>query len=62
MTDDVELQYANNPTIKGGEVRQMLKAVFSELDKMDHHILYFDYVPPRIYQSATIWYLVKGDN
>jgi hypothetical protein len=62
MTDDVEMQYANNPMIKGNEVRQMLKAIISELDKMDHHILYFDYVPPRIYQSATIRYLVKGDN
>jgi hypothetical protein len=29
---------------------------------MDHHIHYFDYVAPRIYQSATIRYLVKGDN
>jgi uncharacterized protein YpbB len=34
MTDDVEMQYANNPIIKGNEVRQMLKAVLSELDKM----------------------------
>jgi hypothetical protein len=62
MTDDVEMQYANNPVIKGDEVRQMFKAVLSELDKMEHHVLYFDYVAPRIYQSATIRYLVKGDN
>jgi hypothetical protein len=29
---------------------------------MDHHILYFDYFAPHIYQSATIRYLVEGDN
>ncbi|KAJ5674554.1 uncharacterized protein N7477_004488 [Penicillium maclennaniae] len=44
MTEDVEMQYANNAVIKGSEIR------------------YFDYVAPRIYQAATIRYLVKGDN
>lgn len=62
MTDDVEMQYANNPVIKGDEVRQMFKTVFNELDMMTHEIRYSDYVAPRIYQSATIRYLVKGDN
>ncbi|KAJ5213212.1 hypothetical protein N7449_000381 [Penicillium cf. viridicatum] len=61
MTDDVEMQYANNPVIKGSEVRQMFKTVLSQLDMMVHDIRYFDYVAPRIYQAATIRYLVKGD-
>lgn len=62
MTDDVELQYANNPILKAHEVRQMFKDIFTKLDKMEHHIRYFDYVAPRIYQSATIRYVVKGDD
>jgi hypothetical protein len=62
MTDDVELQYANSPVIKGDEVRQMFKTVLGELDVMTHEIRYFAYVAPRIYQAATIRYLVKGDN
>ncbi|KAJ5801474.1 uncharacterized protein N7518_003542 [Penicillium psychrosexuale] len=62
MTDDVEMQYANNPVIKGSEVRQMFKAVLGQLDMMTHEIRYFDYVAPRIYQAATIRYLVKGDS
>ena len=32
------------------------------MSKMEHQVRYFDYVKPRIYQSATIRYLVKGDN
>lgn len=62
MTDDVELQYANNPVVKGGEVRKMFKDTFAKLDMMTHEVRYFDYVAPRIYQVATIRYLVKGDN
>lgn len=62
MTDDVEMQYANNPVIKGSEVRQMFKTVLGQLDMMVHDIRYFDYVVPRIYQAATIRYLVKGDS
>ncbi|KAJ5491874.1 hypothetical protein LT330_009130 [Penicillium expansum] len=62
MTEDVEMQYANNPVIKGSDVRQMFKTVLGKLDMMIHDIRYFDYVAPRIYQAATIRYLVKGDN
>ncbi|KAJ5551970.1 hypothetical protein N7461_006668 [Penicillium sp. DV-2018c] len=62
MTDDVELQYANNAVMKGSEVRQMFRTVFAQLDMMTHEIRYFDYVPPRIYQAVTIRYLVKGDS
>lgn len=62
MTDDVEMQYANNAVIKGSEVRQMFKTVLGQLAMMTHEIRYFDYVPPRIYQAATIRYLVKGDS
>ncbi|KAJ5997219.1 hypothetical protein N7499_006474 [Penicillium canescens] len=62
MTDDVEMQYANSPVIKGNEVRQMFKTVLGQLGMMTHEIRYFDYVAPRIYQAATIRYLVKGDS
>ncbi|CAG8123767.1 unnamed protein product [Penicillium salamii] len=62
MTEDVEMQYANSPVIKGSEVRQMFKTVLGQLDIMTHEVRYFDYVAPRIYQAATIRYLVKGDN
>lgn len=62
MTDDVEMQYANTPVIKGDEVRQMFNNVLGQLDQMIHEIRYFDYVAPRIYQAATIRYLVKGDS
>lgn len=62
MTDDVELQYANSPVIKGDEVRQMFKTVLVQLDSMTHEIRYFDYVAPRVYQAATIRYLVRGDS
>lgn len=62
MTDDIEMQYANNPVIKGSEVRQMFTTVLGQLDQMAHEIRYFDYVAPRIYQAATIRYRVKGDS
>jgi len=61
MTDDTELQYANNPVMKGKEVRDMFTQVFQQLDLMEHEIVYFNYVPPRIYQAARIRYRVKGD-
>ncbi|KIW10995.1 hypothetical protein PV08_10294 [Exophiala spinifera] len=62
MTDDVELQYANNPVLKGEKVRDMFSRVFQQLDLMEHEIVYFDYVAPRIYQAARIRYRVKGDD
>lgn len=62
MTDDVEMQYANSPVIKGNDVREMFRTVLGQLDKMTHEICYFDYVAPRIYQAATIRYVVKGDD
>ncbi|SPJ78937.1 uncharacterized protein FTOL_07328 [Fusarium torulosum] len=54
FTDDVTLQFANNPVISGDELRPMFKNVFANLDTMTHDIEYFDYVPPRIYQAATV--------
>lgn len=61
MTDDIELQYANNPVLKGPEVKAMFTSVFQQLSLMEHKILYFDFVPPRIYQAAQIRYRVVGD-
>ncbi|KAM0290816.1 hypothetical protein ACHAO9_004739 [Fusarium lateritium] len=78
FTKDVTLQFANNPVISGDDLRPMFKNVFANLDMMTHDIEYFgeyikskryrdpltfvDYVPPRIFQAATVRYLVKGDN
>ncbi|KIX99031.1 uncharacterized protein Z520_05492 [Fonsecaea multimorphosa CBS 102226] len=61
MTDDIELQYANNPVLKGAEVRAMFASVFRQLSLMKHKVVYFDFVPPRIYQAARIRYRVVGD-
>lgn len=87
FTEDVSLQYANNPIIHGTDVRAMFKMVFAKLDLMTHEILYFgkalspcsmedgavpftfvpdvvclDLVESKIYQAATIRYVVKGDD
>ncbi|EXJ79469.1 hypothetical protein A1O3_08971, partial [Capronia epimyces CBS 606.96] len=62
MTDDIELQYANNPVVKGADVRTMFEQVFPQLDLMEHEIIYFDFVAPRIYQAARIRYRIKGDD
>lgn len=62
MTEDIELQYANNPVLKGAKVKAMFSQVFQQLDEMEHKIEYFDYVAPRIYQAARIRYRVKGDD
>jgi hypothetical protein len=62
MTEDVELQYANNPVLKGPDVQAMFEQVFPQLDMMEHDILYFDFVEPRIYQATRIRYRVKGDD
>lgn len=61
MTDDIELQYANNPVLKGADVKAMFTSVFKQLALMEHKIVYFDFVPPRIYQAAQIRYRVVGD-
>ncbi|KAJ9603733.1 hypothetical protein H2200_011919 [Cladophialophora chaetospira] len=62
MTSDIELQYANNPVLKGPAVKAMFAQVFQQLDLMEHKIEYFDFVAPRIYQAARIRYRVKGDD
>lgn len=62
MADDIELQYANNPVVKGPDVKAMFAQVFQQLDLMEHNIVYFDFVAPRIYQAARIRYRVKGDD
>ena len=61
FTDDIELQYANNPVLKGPAVKAMFSQVFQQLDLMEHRIEYFDFVAPKIYQAAQIRYRVKGD-
>ncbi|KAH7268355.1 hypothetical protein B0J15DRAFT_545223 [Fusarium solani] len=55
-TEDISLQYANLPVLSGVSVRQMFKETFAKLDMMTHDIV------PRVYQAATIRYLVKGDD
>ncbi|GAM91307.1 hypothetical protein ANO11243_093560 [Dothideomycetidae sp. 11243] len=62
-TPDVVFQYANNAPLSGREATTaMLHGVLSCLEKMTHEVLYFDYVPPRLYQAAMIEYVVKGDD
>lgn len=64
FTDDAVCQYANNPEASGKEnVLAFFNAAFNGLDLMTHDIVYFDFVAPnKLYQAATIRYLVKGDN
>ncbi|KAK5046683.1 hypothetical protein LTR84_007444 [Exophiala bonariae] len=62
FTEDVSLQYSNNPVIQGPSVRAMFKTVFAKLDVMTHEVLYFDVVGSKIYQAAKIRYVVKGDD
>jgi hypothetical protein len=61
MTSDITLQYANNPVLHGSEVLAMFQTVFPQLDLMEHKVEYFDFVPPKIYQAASIRYRVRGD-
>lgn len=60
MAPNTELQYANNPVVKGEEARSMFSQLFQELELCDHTLRYLDYVPPRIYQAVTVRYRVKG--
>ncbi|UPK92227.1 hypothetical protein LCI18_003162 [Fusarium solani-melongenae] len=59
-TEDISLQYANLPVLSGVSVRQMFKETFTKLDMMTHDVVYFGI--PRVYQAATIRYLIKGDD
>lgn len=62
-TEDFEVQYANLPLVKGRDAAiEWFQQPFNGLDLMIHHIEYFDYVSPKIYQKATIDYVVKGDD
>lgn len=64
MTDDITLQFGNNPLLTGIDaVRGMFEQIFPNLDLMEHYIEYFDFVPPdKVYQAARIRYRVKGDD
>lgn len=64
FAEEVELYYANNPPAKGKKTAEgFFDAAFKALDLMHHDIEYFDFVAPnRLYQVATIKYVVKGDD
>lgn len=64
FTGDIELYYANNPRVSGKEaVGGFFDTAFKALDSMHHEIVYFDLVAPnKLYQAATIKYVVKGDD
>lgn len=64
FTSDIELRYANNPPAKGRDAAlQFFDSAFKALEMMHHDIEYFDFIAPdRLYQAATIKYVVKGDN
>lgn len=61
---EIEVQYANNPVVKGRDTALgFFDSAFKALDYMHHDIEYFDFVAPdRLYQAATIKYVVKGDD
>ena len=60
MTPESELQYANNPVVKGEQARAMFGQIFENLVLCEHTLLSVDYVPPRIYQAVRVRYRVKG--
>jgi len=64
FASDVEIQYANNPVVTGKDNAQaFFDMAFKALDMMTHEIVYFDFIAPnKLYQAATIKYVVKGDN
>lgn len=61
---DVELCYANNPPVNGKkDAEGFFDTAFKALDLMHHDIEYFDFVAPnKLYQAATIKYVIKGDD
>ena len=64
FTSDIECQYANNPLAVGANtVQSFFDTAFNALDSMTHKIVYFDFIAPdKLYQAATIRYVVKGDD
>jgi len=62
FTPDITLKFGNTPVLSGSKVLEMFQGAFAALDVMVHDIDYFDVVDDRIYQAATIHYVVKGDD
>lgn len=64
FTDDVELRYANYPTITGKDkATGLFETQYNALDGLTHDVPDFDFIAPnKLYQPATVRWLVKGDD
>ncbi|KAF1985302.1 hypothetical protein K402DRAFT_394997 [Aulographum hederae CBS 113979] len=63
FTTDCTLQYGNMPIQRGlDSTRKYFAGAFPKFSKMEHEIVYFDYLAPRIYQKAAIRYIIEGDS
>ena len=61
-TEDCVMQFPGRPQLKGHtEILTFFEQQFLFLESMKHTITHFDVFPDRIYQEATISYVVKGD-
>ena len=62
-TEDCVMQFPGLPQLKGHtEILNFFERQFLLLESMKHTITHFDVLPDRIYQEATISYVVKGDS
>lgn len=61
-TEDCELYFSGQPVVKGHDaIIALFEQQFALLESMQHEIHHFDVLPDRIYQEASISYIVKGD-
>jgi len=64
FTDDIELRFGNYPAVTGKEtVTGFFEMQYKALDGLTHDIPVFDFIAPdKLYQPATLGWLVKGDD
>lgn len=59
---DCVMEFPGQPARIGqGDIRGFFEAQFAHLESMKHTIKTVDALPDKIYQEATISYVVKGD-
>jgi hypothetical protein len=62
FSPDCEMRFPGQPILRGHkEIIAFFKRQFANLDSMKHTIRHFDTLPDRIYQEATISYVVRAD-
>lgn len=64
FTDDIQLRYGNYPYVTGKEtVGGFFEMQYKNLDGLTHMVPDFDFIAPdKLYQPATVGWLIKGDN